>query len=308
MMKKSQQPPLPYRSLAGYLRSIFGEPVRKVPVDPGFGCPNRDGTVGIDGCSFCNPESFVPHYALTGGDPVEQVRNHLKVFPKSRYMIYLQAGTGTYTSPEKFRSMVDRLIVLDGAVGLFVGTRPDCVDGEILDVLTPYSGRKLLFLELGLQSASDATLAAIGRGHDVAAFIRARAEARKKEIPVCAHVILGLPGEDHGDMMETARFLADQGVEGVKMHHLQVIMGTPLAESCIRGELMTFDLDEYSAVAADFLERLRPDTVIHRLAADAPEDLLVAPKWPSRPGVAAKISEKLLTRKSFQGKHFRVGG
>ena len=306
MRKKSQQLPVPYRSLAGYLRSIFGEPIRKVPVDPGFGCPNRDGTVGSEGCSFCNLDSFVPPHARTGASPVKQITDHLEAFPRSRYITYIQAGTGTYTSPEKFRSLVDELMAMEGTVGLFVGTRPDCVDEKILDVLSPYYGRKLLFLELGLQTASDATLKAIGRGHSVADFVRARCEALERGIPVCAHVILGLPGEDHGDMMETARFLADQGVEGVKVHHLQVIRGTALEESFKNGELATLDADEYPVVAADFLERLRPDTVIHRLAADAPDKLLIAPRWPSTQEVVLKIREKLHARSSFQGKHCQV--
>lgn len=302
MKKKSQQQYLPYRSLSGYLRGIFGRPLRKVPVDPGFGCPNRDGTIGVEGCSFCNIESFVPQTARSGKDPVQQVQDHLKYSPKTKYIIYLQSGTGTHASVEDFRDLVGDLIQMPGNVGLFVGTRPDCVSEEIIDVLTPYMSRKLIWLELGLQTSSDTTLNRIGRGHDVDEFTRARHLAREKGIPVCAHIILGLPGEGHEEMMDTARFLAEHELEGVKIHHLQVIRGTKIEDEYKKGEIVTLDAAEYPILVADFLERLTPRMVIHRLLADAPDDLIIAPRWPTRQKLILSIRDRLHSRGSFQGK------
>lgn len=302
MSKKSQHQYLPYRSLSGYLRGIFRRPVRKVPVDPGFGCPNRDGTAGFEGCSFCNMESFVPHHARSGKDPVRQVLDNLQDSPKSRYIIYIQAGTGTYAPVEEFRDLVDELMRLPGNIGLFVGTRPDCVSEQIIDVLKPYMNRKLIWLELGLQSASNLTLERIGRGHDVSEFAKARKLAGEMGIPVCAHIILGLPGEGHREMMGTAKYLADHNLEGVKIHHLQVIRGTGLEDEYRKGDIVTLDPEEYPVLVADFLERLTPQMVIHRLLADAPGGLLIAPRWPPRQKIIHGIRDELRKRSSFQGK------
>ncbi len=302
MEKKSQQSYLPYRSFSGYLRGIFGRPLRKVPIDPGFGCPNRDGTTGVAGCSFCNMESFVPQYALNVKDPVEQVREHLKNSPKSEYIAYLQAGTGTHAPVEKFGDLVACLMQMPGNMGLFVGTRPDCVNEEIIAILSPYVNRKLVWLELGLQTASDTTLKRIGRGHDVAEFIKARHLAGGKGIPVCAHIILGLPGEGRKEMMDTARFLAEHKLDGVKIHHLQVIRGTRIEGEYKKGEIVTLDAVEYPVLVADFLERLTPWMVIHRLLADAPDDLLIAPRWPTRQEIILDIRDKLHSRCGFQGR------
>jgi radical SAM protein (TIGR01212 family) len=299
--KKSQRPFL-YRSLASYLKEVFGRTMRKVSIDPGFGCPNRDGAIGHGGCAFCNMDSFVPEHARRDADPIRQIREARKGKMDEPFIAYLQAGTGTYTDPETFRDLVNRICDLPGVAGLFVGTRPDCVNEKILDVLAPWIYRKLVWLELGLQSSNDETLERIGRGHDAESFTRARELAREKGIQVLAHVIMGLPGEGPEEMMETARYLADLAIEGVKIHHLQVIRGTRMEELLRTGEVVPLTMDSYPGLVAGFLERLPSSTVVHRLAADAMDDLLIAPHWPERQKVIEAIRRYMLEEGKWQGR------
>lgn len=299
--KKSQRSFL-YRSLSSYLKEIYGEAVRKVPLDPGFGCPNRDGTIGSSGCSFCNMESFVPGNARAGGDPVDQILRAGRGADAAPFIAYLQAGTGTHTTPDRFRELVDRICTLPGVRGLFIGTRPDCVSGEILDVLLPWLHRKLVWLELGLQSSSDRTLERIGRGHDLESFTAARELAAKRGIPVLAHVILGLPGEGPDEMMATAVYLARQSIEGVKLHQLQVVRETAMEEMLRTGEVRPLSLEAYLDLAVGFLERLPPFTVVHRLAADALGDLLIAPQWPERATVIEAVRSRMIGNGRWQGR------
>jgi hypothetical protein len=180
------------------------------------------------------------------------------------------------------------------------------VDREILEVLDPWVYRKLVWLEMGLQSADDATLERIGRGHDVASFTKARELAGERGVPVLAHVILGLPGERPEEMMQTARYLADLDIEGVKIHHLQVVRGTPMEELFRAGEIAPLTMDSYPGLVAGFLERLPSRTVIHRLAADAMGDLLIAPHWPERQKVIEAIRRYMLEEGKWQGRLFNV--
>lgn len=302
--KKSQRPFI-YRSLSSYLREIFGEAVRKVPVDPGYGCPNRDGSVDVGGCAFCNLESFVPAHARADPDPVNQVAEARKGKAGEPFIVYLQAGTGTYTDPVTFSQLVDRLGELPDVVGLFIGTRPDCVDEKILEVLKPWLGRKLVWLELGLQSAHDETLSVVNRGHDVKSFARTRDLARRYGVPVLAHIILGLPGEDRKKMLETADYLAELQVEGVKIHHLQVVKGTGMEKMLADGEVRPLAVDSYPDLVAAFLERLPPETVIHRIIADAPKELLIAPLWPDRARVIQSVRDHMEREGRWQGKLYR---
>ncbi len=301
--KKSQRSFL-YRSLASYLREVYGRTLRKVPFDPGFGCPNRDGSVGTEGCSFCNLDSFVPPHARGDLDPVNQILEARKGREGEPFIAYMQAGTGTYTSPRRFKEMVDAVCDLPGAVGLFVSTRPDCLEEGHLEVLHPWLGRRLVWLELGLQSVHDETLRRIGRGHGMSHFKRAGDLARERGVPVLAHVILGLPGEGPEEMMATADTLADLAVEGVKIHHLQIIQGTGMADLMKQGEVTPLSLEDYLPLVAGFLERLPPSTVIHRLIADAMGDLLIAPLWPPRAAVVEAIRRYMTEKGMWQGKEY----
>ena len=236
---------------------------------------------------------------------MDQIQAARKGKTQGPFIAYLQAGTATNAPVERIRQVVNSVCRHPGVVGLFVGTRPDCVDEEIIEVFTPWLSRRLVWLELGLQSSHDGTLQHLNRGHTVEDFIRARNLAGTRGIPVCAHVILGLPGEGEDEMMATAGFLADQQIEGVKIHHLQVLRGTDLERQLERGEVVPLDHRVYPELIAAFLEHLPPWTVIHRLLADTPEDLLVAPQWPPRNRVIRSIRGYMETEGVWQGGAYR---
>ena len=211
----------PYRDLNSYFRSLFGGRVHKVTVDAGLGCPNRDGTCSTGGCIYCNAKGSGTGAHGEGRSITEQIeRSRARIarrFKTERLMAYFQSFTNTYAPVEHLKRLYDEALAVPGVVGLAIGTRPDCVDDEILDLLQAYARDRLIWVEYGLQSAHDRTLARINRGHDFACFERAVRTTRRRGINVCAHVILGLPGESARDMQATADILAGLGIDGVKL-------------------------------------------------------------------------------------------
>jgi len=301
-----------YRSYKAYLRGIFGERVQKIPLDAGFSCPNRDGTISRGGCIYCGRRGSGSGALILRGESLEaQVLKGMvwarKRYGASRFIAYFQSFTNTYGPLPLLRDLYDRALKHEGVVGLSVGTRPDCVDKEVLGLLASYCEHFLVWLELGLQSAHDATLVKINRGHDVACFDRAVAEAHAAGLSVCAHVILGLPGESRERMMETASHLGAAGVEGVKIHSLYVTKDTVLAEMHERGEYRCLEREEYVGLLVDFLERLPPEMVIQRLTGDPPPAELIAPLWMrEKTGTLNLIAKRLEERNSWQGKALNI--
>ena len=296
----------PYYSYGRYLREIFGEPVWRIPIDAGFSCPNRDGTLGCDGCLYCNNQGFSPGTRGARRSVAAQVgaavAGHMARGRARKFIAYFQAFTNTYAPLDVLRARYDEALAIPEVVGLAVGTRPDCVPEEVLDLIAGYTGRCLVWIEYGLQSARDATLRRIGRGHDFAAFVDAVGCTRRRGIRVCAHVILGLPGEEWEDMIYTAQQLASLGVEGVKLHNLHVLAGSPLEESFRAGKLRLLTMDEYVALVCDVLERMRPQTVVQRLVSSAPDPFLVAPPWCREKLLfLRKVREEFARRGTVQG-------
>jgi radical SAM protein (TIGR01212 family) len=294
-----------YYRFSEYLKRVFGLKVYKVSLDAGFTCPNRDGKKGFGGCMYCVNESFSPN----AGRPIsigEQMRRGME-FMRSRYraekfIAYFQAFTNTYADVETLRRCYEEALRFPDVVGLSIGTRPDCVPDDVLDLIRGYASRCHVWVEYGLQSMHDATLDFINRGHHYGDFVDAVRRTRERGINVCAHVILGLPGESREDMMETARGVSSLGVEGIKLHHLYVARHTPLETLYRLGKIDVLSHDEYIELAADFLERISPDITIQRLVGDVTSDMLVAPKWPvSKEVVLRGITEELVRRKSCQG-------
>ena len=294
-----------YYPFSEYLKRVFGLKVYKVSLDAGFTCPNRDGKKGFGGCMYCVNESFSPN----AGRPIsigEQMRRGME-FMRSRYkaekfIAYFQAFTNTYADVETLRRCYEEALRFPDVVGLSIGTRPDCVPDDVLDLIWGYASRCHVWVEYGLQSMHDATLDFINRGHHYGDFVDAVRRTRERGINVCAHVILGLPGESREDMMETARGVSSLGVEGIKLHHLYVARHTPLETLYRLGKIDVLSQDEYIELAADFLERISPDRTIQRLVGDVTSDMLVAPKWPvSKEVVLRGITEELVRRKSCQG-------
>lgn len=295
-----------YYTLNQHLREQFGEKVIKVSLDAGLSCPNRDGTLGSGGCVFCSEKGsgdFAGDRRLSIPDQFAQVRGRtLLKWPKAKYIAYFQSFTGTYGRAEKLQEFYEEALRQEGVVGLSISTRPDCLSEEILAVLEQLQEKTTLWVELGLQSAQDRSLAWINRGHDYACFVEGLHKLRQRNISVCAHIILGLPTESREDMMDTARKVASLDLQGIKIHSLHVLKGTPLAR---RYELEPFTLlsmEEYIGLVADILEILPPDRIIHRLMGDGPAQDVIAPAWTLRKWeVLNGIDAEMERRGSVQG-------
>ena len=298
-----------YRSFSGWLQEIFGFRVHKVSLDAGFTCPNRDGYLSSGGCIYCDNEGFsfntargVPPLASQLEDGMAYMRRRFKA---EKFIAYFQAFSSTYGPLERLQTAYDVIRDYPEVVGLFISTRPDCVGDKVLDLIASYRSAYLLCLELGLQSASDRTLRRIGRGHSVADFVDACERAAARNLPVCAHVIIGLPGEGRAEVLQTAALIGRLALPMVKIHSLHVLTDTPLAEDYRAGRLRLLELEEYASLVCDFLERLPGETVIQRLAVDVRPGRLVAPQWcRDKKDAVAAIERELAKRDTRQGALF----
>ncbi len=294
-----------YYRLSSFFRRQFGEPVFKIPIDAGFSCPNHDGTVGTGGCSYCYNPSFSPFSNnAIAASVTAQLQRGKKKHKQARYLAYFQSYTNTYAPLEELKALYDEALADPEVEGLSIATRPDCISEEIISLLESYAKHCHLWVEYGLQSAHDKTLKMINRGHNAEAFVRAVEMTRSRGIYICAHIILGLPGETPGMMLQTVNFLNRLAVDGVKFHHLQIIKNTPLAIEYARGKVAVYEkADDYIPILCDCLERLSPTMAIHRLASQAAsEDLLIVPHWPEGAGqIASLVETELISRGTYQG-------
>jgi radical SAM protein (TIGR01212 family) len=300
-----------YRDYNSYLREIFGQRVQKISLDGGLNCPNRDGTISDKGCIFCDSRGSGTGAMINHGRTISEQIEKGRQFAQRRYgaklfIAYFQAFTNTYAPLSKLKALYDEALRHPGMVGLSVATRPDCVDHGTLELLSTYQQNYLVWLEYGLQSAHDVTLATINRGHDVACFEKSVHQSRAYGLNVCAHVILGLPGETREMMLDTARYLAGLPVQGVKIHLLYVVENTPLAFLYRRGEYSCLEREEYIDLVIAFLECLSPSTVIQRLTGDPISSELVAPAW-ARDKMAnlGLIQRCLEERDTWQGRKYQ---
>jgi len=272
-----------YNTFSDELKRVFGCRVQRLSVDAGFTCPNRDGSVGVDGCIFCGGKGAGSFGILHGAGVAEQLEHAKEVmvrkYKAALFIAYFQSYSNTYAPAAHLKKLYDEALAVPDVVGLIVGTRPDCLSSETLDLLAGYAETCYFWLELGLQSPLDRTLAAIGRGHDLASFTSAVANCRARGIRVCAHIILGLPGESREEMLSGADLLNQAGVAGVKIHLLHVMRGTRLASEYLDKKVRLLDRDEYVGLVCDFLERLDPGIVVQRLTGDGNRADLIAPLW-----------------------------
>ncbi len=306
--------PKPYNSLSAHLKDRFGCRVYKVTIDTGLSCPNRDGTRGVGGCDFCVSSALLPKAFTSGADVrgqllegIEYVRKRHKA---EKFIAYFQVNTNTH-APVKELEKTFREVLIPEVACVAISTRPDCLDDGVLGLLSEIKKERPLWVELGLQSANDVTLERVNRGHSAAEFKDAVLRAAAHGLDVCAHAIIGLPGEEKADIINTMRFIASLPVWGVKFHQLQVLKGTRLEEAWRRGEVRTLDIDEYASIAAECLEELPPHVVVHRLCGDAPLRYIVAPKWGGgKFRIIEKITAVLAERNTFQGAKYleRQGG
>jgi radical SAM protein (TIGR01212 family) len=299
-----------YRTFSGYLRERFGRRVQRISLEAGFTCPNRDGKSGVRGCAYCSPEgSWGREKTVLPLD--EQVRRGKEAarrrYGAEKFIAYFQAFSNTYAPVDRLKSIYDSVLLRhDDFVGMAVGTRPDCIDGEKLRLIESYVKLGLeVWVEYGLQSSNDETLRLIGRGHTAGDFARAVLLTKEHDILVSAHVIIGLPGESRNDTLATARFIAGLPVDAVKLHNLNIVEGTAVADMFRRGEVGPLSLQEFAHRAVDFLELTDPAVVVDRLVADSPSHLLIEPKWSlDKRSALAAIRSEFRRRNSRQGIFF----
>ena len=273
----------PYHLFSEHLKEIFGVRVHKISVDAGFGCPNRNRGRIDSGCLFCDPGGSGAvgiERQLNVAAQLEQGKEVMaRKYKAGKFLAYFQPFSNTFAPVSRLRALYDEALGVDDVLGLAVGTRPDCVPADVLDLLAEYHRKTYFWLELGLQSSHDRTLAWLRRGHDFLAFARSCREARARGLRVCVHVILGLPGESPADMLETADILAEMQIEGVKLHLLHVLNNTPLGDLYAAHQVRVLEMKEYVELVVDVMERLHPETLIHRLTGDGPREQLLAPLW-----------------------------
>lgn len=300
-----------YNQYSAHLKNKFGVKVYKVTLDAGFSCPNRDGSISNGGCIFCDDGgSFSQAHSnlLSVEEQLEVGIESLSArFKAKKFMSYFQAYSNTYKPLEELEKIYKSALKHPDIVGLSIGTRPDCVDGEKLKMISQFKEDYYTWIEYGLQSVHDKTLKAINRGHDFDCFLRAYEKSKEEGLNVCAHVILGLPGETKEEMLQTAQKLAELGVDGVKIHMLCALEGTKLSKMHEAGEISFMSEEDYIHTVCDFLEILPAETTIHRLAGNGLKKNLIAPRWIGKKlDSLNKIDRELEKRASFQGKKYKI--
>lgn len=298
-----------YREFGDFLRERFPFKAQKIAINAGFTCPNRDGSKGRGGCTYCNNQTFNPGYCQTDKSVTDQLAEGVRFFsrkyPEMRYLAYFQAYTSTYGEQERLERLYEEALDYPGVVGLVIGTRPDCMPDRLLDYLARLSEQVLVLVEYGVESTLDRTLRRINRGHDFAEAEEAIRRTAARGIAVGAHLILGLPGESRDEILGHADRLSDLPLTTLKLHQLQLIRHTRMALEFERQpeDFHLFTVDEYIDLAIDFIERLDPAIALERFVSQSPKELLIAPDWGLKNyEFTARVNRRLAERDSWQGK------
>lgn len=275
-----------YNDFPTFLKRFFTGKVQKISINAGFTCPNRDGTVGYGGCTYCNNQTFNPEYCRTEKPVSVQLEEGKRFFahkyPEMKYLAYFQAYTNTYGELEALKRKYEEALAVDDVVGLVIGTRPDCMPDALLDYLEALARQTFVLVEYGIESTLDRTLRRINRGHRWQAAVDAVERTAARGLPVGGHVILGLPGESREDILGQAADISRLPLDTLKLHQLQLIRGTRMAreyEERPEDFHLFHDADEYIALVVDYIQRLRPDLVLERFVSQSPKELLIAPDW-----------------------------
>ena len=286
----------------GDLQRRYGHKVHKLVLHGGFSCPNRDGTIGRGGCTFCNVASFADETQQNHSIADQLERQSQLVNRAQHYLAYFQAYTSTWAEVQVLRSMYQQAVSKASIVGLCVGTRPDCVPDSVLDLLSEYHDKGYeVWLELGLQTAHDKTLHRINRGHNFACYQETTRRARARGLKVCSHLIVGLPGETKSHSMETLEKVIETGVDGIKLHPLHIVNGSTMAKSWQAGRLQAIELEEYATTAGEMIRHTPLDVVFHRISANARQPTLLAPLWCENRWAGMGAIDKYLTEHGTQG-------
>lgn len=298
-----------YREFGDFLRERFPFKAQKIAINAGFTCPNRDGSKGRGGCTYCNNQTFNPGYCQTDKSVADQLAEGVRFFsrkyPEMRYLAYFQAYTSTYGEQERLERLYQEALDYPGVVGLVIGTRPDCMPDRLLDYLARLSEQVLVLVEYGVESTLDRTLRRINRGHDFAEAEEAIRRTAARGIAVGAHLILGLPGESRDEILGHADRLSELPLTTLKLHQLQLIRHTRMALEFERQpeDFHLFTVDEYIDLAIDFIERLDPAIALERFVSQSPKELLIAPDWGLKNyEFTARVNRRLAERDSWQGK------
>ena len=293
------------------LKTTFAERVQKISINAGFTCPNRDGSKGTGGCTYCNNQTFSPEYCKPTRTVSQQVEEGIGFFhhkyQAQHYLAYFQSYTNTYDTIDKLKAIYDEALAFPKVVGLVVGTRPDCVNDELLDYFAELSRKCYVMIEYGIESTNDETLEFINRGHDFACAEKAIAATAARGIKTSAHIILGLPRESREVILGHAAKLSRLPIDALKIHQLQLVRGTRMAKQFVENPewFNLFSASEYVDLVVDFLERFNPDIAIERFVSQSPQKLLIAPEWGLKNfEFTAKIEKRLEERDTWQGKLF----
>lgn len=302
-----------YNEFASFLKAHFPYKVQKISINAGFTCPNRDGTKGLGGCTYCNNQTFNPDYCQTEKSVGQQLEEGKQFFarkyPDMKYLAYFQAYTNTYAGLEGLKRKYEEALAVDGVVGLVIGTRPDCMPDDLLRYLEELNRQTFLLVEYGIESTSDETLRRINRGHTYAETVDAVCRTAGSGILTGGHVILGLPGETPAEIAGQATVLSRLPLTTLKMHQLQLIRGTRMAQEYARHpeNFHLFDVDEYIDLVIDYVECLRPDIVLERFVSQSPKELLIAPDWGLKNyEFTARVQKRMKEKGAYQGKRYEV--
>ena len=272
-----------YNDFSSWIRSKFDFRVQKISIDAGMTCTNRDGKISRGGCIYCDNRTFNPSYCHKHDSITEQLNAGKTFFerkyPEMKYLAYFQAFTNTYAPLDKLKSYYEEALAVDDVVGLVIGTRPDCVSEELLNYLEELSKRTFVLVEYGIESANDDTLKRINRGHDFACCRKAVEETHKRGILVGGHIILGLPGEDAAESIRQAEIISSLPLDILKIHQMQIIRNTRLAEIYEKTPFHVYSVEEYIQLIASYIQHLRPSLVLERFVSQSPASMLIAPKW-----------------------------
>ena len=300
-----------YNDFSGYFRGKFNGRVQKISIDAGFTCPNRDGSRGIDGCSYCNNLTFSPAYCNLEKSVTSQLQEGIAFFSKKytsmKYLAYFQAYSNTYAPLKNLAKLYNEALEHPEVIGLVIATRPDCLTIEILDFLQELSKDYYIMVEFGIESHLNSSLEKMNRGHNFGESIWAVNETFRRNIHNCAHLILGLPGETDGDLLEQARVISKLPIENIKLHQLQIHKGTRLYQEFRDNpeEFRMFTVDGYLDLVVRYLELLNPKIVVERFVSEAPDELLIAPRWGLKNfEFTAKLEKLLDERNTWQGRLF----
>src|SRR3990172_6189946 len=296
-----------YNKFSTYLKTRYGDKVLKVSVDAGFACPHRGCNDRREGCIFCRIDSFAKaRPELTMPQQIESgIRLARERYHIHKYIVYFQASTNTAAPVGVLETLFEQSIAFEGVVGLAISTRPDCLPPPVLELIGALSQKVDVWVEIGFQSCPDKTLAFVNRGHTYQDYLAAIGSLKRLNVRLCTHLMIGLPNEDRQELMATADEMNSSATHEVKLHPLLILKDTPLEQLFMQGQVRELALEEYASLVGDFIGRIRPEMVIQRLTAEAPANILLAPRWSlNKQAVLRRIEEELIRRNIWQGSLF----